>query len=441
MSRSLALSLYLATRRGGAPASMTFRPPGPVVWLQLSAATDLAPALVLARRLSADPRPGQPVPAVVIVCPPELVPAPAAPDRDTGAETGGETGLDRGAGVLWQPFPRDTPAAARALLEHWRPGAVVIFGADLPPALIVEAASRRLPLSLVNVAAPLLPDRPWRRLGGMTASLLRRFDRIVAQDQATARALRRAGVPPWRLEVGGPMADAPEPLPHNEAERETLARQLRGRPCWLAAAVPEGEEALVLAAHGQALRYSHRLLLVLVPDRPDRGVALRDAILGAGSVGTLLPGHRLSVALRSEEGEPLEDVQVYIADTEGELGLWYRLAPVSYLGGSLRGPEPRRHPLEAPTLGSVLLHGPVRGRYGNAIARLTAAGASRAVARGEEIHTALGELLEPERTARRAHAGWNAVTAGAEITDRIAEMVMAELRDISQPGKATGTTP
>src|SRR5690606_34411413 len=122
-----------------------------------------------------------------------------------------------------------------------------------------------------------------------------------------------------------------------------LAQTIGPRPVWLAAEVPVDELPDVIAAHRQASRTAHRLLLILAParaeDMEDMAKALREA------------GFR--TALRWDGEEPDEEVEVYLAGGPAEIGLWFRLASITYLGGTLTGGA-TRHPFEAAALGTAI---------------------------------------------------------------------------------------
>jgi 3-deoxy-D-manno-octulosonic-acid transferase len=157
-----------------------------------------------------------------------------------------------------------------------------------------------------------------------------------------------------------------------------------------------------------------------VPERPDRadGLAL-----------SLEQAEGWRVARRSAEEEPDTEVEVYIADAPAEMGLWYRLAPVTFLGGSLYGGGSRRDPFEAAALGSAILHGPQGGPWAPALARLAEARASRPVAGPGDLADGLTDLLSPDRAARLAQGAWAVATAGAEVTDRIVMQIRAVVED------------
>ena len=174
--------------------------------------------------------------------------------------------------------------------------------------------------------------------------------------------------------------------------------------------MPQAEEPAVIAAHRAALRLSHRLLLILVPDSCKRAEALADEL--EAQEGWI-------VARRDRDDEIDAETSVYIPDSDQEYGLWYRLAPVTYLGGSLAGTGAQRNPLEAAALGSAILHGPRPGVYGAAIGRLGAARGARAVGSTADLAEALGDLLAPDRAALMAQAAWAVASDGAEVTDKV----------------------
>jgi len=132
------------------------------------------------------------------------------------------------------------------------------------------------------------------------------------------------------------------------------------------------------------------------------------------------------VALRSADEEPDDATQVYVVDTEGELGLWYRLAPITYLGGTLSG-GPCRNPYEAATLGSALLHGPDITPYQGQARRLGEANACVALNAPADLGNAVERLLAPDKTALIVHGAWEVTSRGAEVTTRVAEAILAQL--------------
>ncbi len=393
MPAPLGLKLYnLGNRReAGKPPPRLRRPAGRLFWLHAPNRGQAGPMLALARRLVEEDGI-----AVLVTCPDDL------PPRD---------------GVIHEAPPLDTPAEIRAFLDHWRPEIAVFGAGELRPAALHEAFERKIPLMMVNARTPaFLRDRDaW--YPGLMRAALSRFAHICAVDEPSARAFRKSGAVLSSVAVTGPMEEESIAPPCLEAERAALARILAARPVWFAAGLPEAEEEAVLAAHRASLRYSHRLLLILMPDEPGRAEALSHRLEADG----------WSVAQRMRDEEPDPEIEVLVVDNPAEYGLWYRLAPITFLGGSLLGQGPTRNPIEAAALGSAILHGPRSGAFAPVVGRLGAARATRVVASPADLGDALGDLLAPDRTARLAQAAWTVASDGAEVT----ETVLSRIRTLT----------
>ncbi|MEZ5798874.1 MAG: glycosyltransferase N-terminal domain-containing protein [Paracoccaceae bacterium] len=392
MALKLGLTLYgLGHRReAGKDVPRPPRPAGPLVWLHAPDAGNSGGLRELAQRLVEEDGI-----AVLLTCPDPVV----APD------------------TIVQLPPPDTPAEARAFLDHWRPDIGLFAGGELRPALIEQAAARKLPLLMVDARAPRLPKDRDGWFPGVIRGALSAFAQIGALDDAAARAFRRAGAPAAAVVVTGRLEQPSAALSCIEAERAALAQRFASRPVWFAAALPAAEEEAVMTAHRSALRQSHRLLLILLPEDPARSDALSARAEAEG----------WAVALRARDEEPEPDTELFIVDNPAEIGLWYRLAPISFLGGSLSGAGAQRDPMEAAALGSAILHGPRAGSHGAAFGRLGAARAARAVASAHDLAEALGDLLSPDRTARLAQAAWAVATDGAEATEALLARIRLRL--------------
>ncbi|WP_374373811.1 3-deoxy-D-manno-octulosonic acid transferase [Tabrizicola sp.] len=385
MASPLGLTLYnLGQRRE--PGEGTSRPPRPagrLIWLHAPGEGLVSPMRALARRLVEED--GLPV---LLTAPVEMPPL---------------------QGVILQPPPVDSPVDARAFLDHWRPEIALFAGGQLRPAVMHEAGERQIPMLLVNAKAPAFLRERDGWYPGLMRSALVRFRAILAVDEAAARAFRKGGAALSAVAVTGRMEEEGVVLPGLEAERTALARLLAARPVWFAAGVTEAEEEAVLQAHRKALQHSHRLLLILISKDPARAALLAARFEAEG----------WAVAQRAQDEEPEPEIEVFIADNPAEYGLWYRLAPVTFLGGSLFGKGPTRNPMEPAALGSAILHGPRTGTAGPVFVRLGAARATRAVASASDLGDALGDLLAPDRAARLAQAAWGVVSEGAEVTEGV----------------------
>lgn len=384
----LGLSLYQFALRRGAVASPALpeRPAGRLIWLHAPGPEQALALSELARHIREEDG------HVVLL---------TAADRPEGLPED----------VIWAPPPADTPEAVRAALNHWRPDALVLSGGELRPTLVHEAASRKLPMALVEARAPHFPAGREGWYPGLLRATLAQMQAVFAVDEPGLKALRKAQAP--GLVLTGRMERPSQVLPGNEAEREALASTMNTRPIWLAVSVPASEEAAIIEAHRAGLRLAHRLLLILLPEDPARIPDLAERL--AAEEGW-------QVAQRQADEEPDAETEVFLVD-KTEIGLWYRLSPITFLGGSLAGEGCLRDPMEAAALGSSMIHGPRPGEFGAVMGRLGAARAARSVASAADLAEALAELLSPERAAKLAQAAWTIASDGVEATARAHQQI------------------
>ena len=429
--RSFLLSLYLAlSRRAGSIARWRLqrrqaqgkedaerleertglaglpRPPGQVVWFHAASVGESASLLELLRRL----REGRPD----LTCVLTTVTVTSAQFLESRLPDG----------CIHQFAPVDVLPWVERFLDHWQPDLAVGTESELWPATIWAVHRRGVPLLLVNARISARSFRRWQRIRGMARSLLQRFTAILAQDDLAADQLASLGADPARLDVAGTLKEGSAPLPNDEAERSRMARALEHRPIWCAASTHPGEEAAAVVAHLEVRAALPRLAMVLVPRHPVRGDAIAAELREAG----------LAVAQRSKGDALGAETDVYLADTLGELGIWYRLAPVSFVGGSLV--EVGGHnPFEPALLGSAIIHGPHVRNFAEAYERLGAADAAVLVRTPAALGPALRETLRPERCSAMAAAGWAAVSEGANVTETVLSAIAGQL---DRPGTLPG---
>ena len=313
----------------------------------------------------------------------------------------------------FQVLDEDTLPTADAFLDHWLPDLCLWTGGYFKPALLNQAAKRELPVFLIDADEEGLNASRQRWLPELARANLRGFSSILARDGTAAQIMRRLGVPGDEISITGPLQEGGTALNCNEQERDEMAQVLAGRPVWLAAMVQPEELGVVIGAYREISRQALRLLLILVPDDETDGPEFLER----------LQEEHLQVAVWSEGDMPDESTQVLLADTWGEMGLWYRLAPVTFMASSLLPGLGGRDPYEPAALGSAVLYGPNVGRYLGAYSRLAGAGAARIVKDSESLAQALQQCLSPDQAAIMAAAGWNVVSEGAEVTDRVIDLV------------------
>ncbi|WP_372885561.1 3-deoxy-D-manno-octulosonic acid transferase [Shimia sp.] len=323
-------------------------------------------------------------------------------------------------GVIHQFAPLDTPMAVRRFLDHWRPDLAAFVESEIWPNQIVMAAERGIPAVLLNARLSASSLRAWGRVPATASALLGRFARIMTQSDDTRRALESLGAPAAILETTGDMKAAAAPLPFDAAEAAALHHRIGSRPLWVAASTHDGEEGAVSAAHRQLCAAHPDALLILVPRHPERGDAI-EALLRA-------EGWRL--ARRSAGAAPTEEQQIYLADTLGETGLWYHLAPLVFVAGSLT-PVGGHNPYEPAHFGCAILHGPLHANFKQAYDTLGREEACLGVADANDLGRALRALLDPDHPERLQRLQTNArryLKSAANNRAAVARTLIAMLR-------------
>ena len=282
--------------------------------------------------------------------------------------------------ALHQFAPLDAPGFFRRFFRHWRPDLGLVAESEIWPNMIVEASAAGVPLAMVNARMSERSFRRWSRIPNFAAALLGRFELALAQSQDDADRLARLGVRGSRA-VGNLKYDSPAP-PADRRELAELSGLVSGRRLWLAASTHTGEERACAEAHLRLAADFPDLLTILAPRHPERGEDIAAELADLG----------LSSRRRSLGQRPERDCAVYVCDTIGELGLFYRLADVAFVGKSLFGGG-GQNPIEPAKLACAILHGPNVGNFADLYAALDAAGGARETPDAEALAAALAGLL------------------------------------------------
>jgi 3-deoxy-D-manno-octulosonic-acid transferase len=308
--------------------------------------------------------------------------------------------------TLHQYLPLDAGRFVRRFLDHWRPDLSVWAEQDLWPRLVVDTHARGIPLAMVNARMNARALAARRRAGRLYGDLYARFALLAAQDAETAQNMRLLA-PNCSVQVMGSLKAACAPLA-DAPDRGAIAAALTGRRLWCAAPTHPADEAVALAAQARLVAQDPAWLLILAPRVPDRREAIAAACAGRG----------LRAVLRSQGARPGPGEAVWIGDTFGEMGLWYRLCPVSLIGGSF-GDVGGHNPWEAASLGSAILHGPNTANFAADYVALGLAEAARDISSADALVDAL-QAPGLEAMAHRAAAVQAQARQGvAELRDRL----------------------
>jgi 3-deoxy-D-manno-octulosonic-acid transferase len=301
------------------------------------------------------------------------------------------------AGAVHQYAPLDAPKFIERFLDHWRPDIAMFAESELWPNTVAAVHARGAPLVLVNARVSRRSAERWRRLPGAAKRVFGSIDLCLAQDSENAARFLALGAP--RVRVAGNLKfDAPPP-PADSGKLAEFNGALMARPVWAAVSTHAGEEQIVLDAHIELARRIPSLLTMIVPRHRERGAEIAQLARNKG----------LRAVLRSSGGEPRRDVDVYVGDTIGELGLFFRAVGVVFMGKSLVAGG-GQNPIEPAKLGCAILHGPHVDNFANVYAELAAAKAAARVSDAESLARAAQYLLsEPSRIRKMGRAGADAV--------------------------------
>lgn len=311
------------------------------------------------------------------------------------------------ANTIHQFVPLDVPRWIARFLDHWRPDAAIWVEGELWPNLVAAAHQRGLPMALVNARLSSRSFARWRAARAVFPAPLEAFAPVLAQSAGDAERLQQLGALDARC-VGNLKFDgAPLAVDANELAR--LRAAVGRRPMWLAASTHPGEEVIVAQAHREMTTRWADLLTIVVPRHATRGAEI-EAILAAEG---------LSVARRTPGVAPSDTHGVYLADTMGELGLFYRLVGLAFIGGSLV-PHGGQNPLEPARLDCALVFGPHMTNFGDIAAALIAARGAFEIRDAKSLAAVIGRMLDDaSERARCAAAAAGVAEAGRGAIDRV----------------------
>jgi 3-deoxy-D-manno-octulosonic-acid transferase len=343
------------------------RPPGPLIWVHAASVGEILSILSLIERIHAR--------GIGVLL-------------TSGTVTAARIAEQRlPPGVIHQFVPVDVPNFVTSFFDHWRPNLALIAESEFWPNLITEGRRRGIPFVIVNGR---LSDRSfgrWRLARGTAAAILERIDLCLAQDPNIGERFEQLGA--QRVSVTGNLKFDVPPPPAEPMALASLERAVRGRPVVLAASTHPGEEAIVIDAHLRLRRIVPGLLTIIVPRHPERGSQVVDLAEEMGAVPVM----------RSRGHVPDRGTEIYVADTIGELGLFYRIARIVFMGGSLVK-HGGQNPIEPAKLDSAILHGPHVGNFAGIYSQLNRARGAAMVTDAESLAKSISLLLDDPALAR-----------------------------------------
>ena len=302
-------------------------------------------------------------------------------------------------GVIHQFVPVDRMSWVRRFLDHWQPDLVLWVESEFWPGVLSEVKRRAIPAMLMNARISARSWRGWRRAPWMIRRILQTFDLCMAQTELDAERLRDLGA--VNIACPGNLKFAAEPLPADPDTLAALEAATAARPRWLAFSTHPGEEETIAAAHRILVRNLPDILTIIVPRHPARGPEIENILAASGT----------TVSVRSRSQLPDKNIGFLLADTMGELGVFFRLTDIAFVGGSLV-PHGGQNPIEPARLGCAIVHGPHMENFLAIEGELNTAGASSVATTAEEIAREVGTLLSNAGMRQRRVAAARSVADG-----------------------------
>ena len=314
-----------------------------------------------------------------------------------------------------QYIPIDNPAFTKRFVKHWQPDLVLWFESDFWPAMLSTIKKKNIPLILVNGRISNKSFKRWQQFEFLSKELLSCFTFCLGQSEEDAYRLRVLGAK--ETTCLGNLKFAGLPIPVDKEKKQEILSQIGNRQIFCISSTHENEE-YQLGRHFKELFTEHPdTLIIIAPRHPNRGNDIKKQIEGLG----------YNVSLRSANEKITSKTQVYIADTIGELGIWYEISPIVFIGGSLI-PHGGQNFMEPSRLHDAVIVGPYMHNFTEAMQRAQKAnGIIQAIDSEEVITTVIQLLKNKDLLEAKQSLAYNWATGEAKVLDGIVEKVKGYL--------------
>ena len=317
-----------------------------------------------------------------------------------------------------QYLPIDNPVFAARFVRHWQPTIALWFESEFWPAMLSTIKRRNIPLILINGRISIKSFKRWQQFDFVIKELLDCFTACLGQSEEDAYRLRALGAKDAMCL--GNLKYAGLPIPVDEEKKKESQDEIGERPVWLASSTHSDEEVKI-GRHLKDLLAKHSgLLTIIAPRHPNRGVEIKNA---------LREKYQLNVALRSANEKIMPETEVYIADTIGEMGIWYELCPIVFIGGSLI-PHGGQNFMEPSRCRDAVIVGPHMHNFTDAMNRAKRADGIIQVDETVDLIDMVDQLLSNKELleAKRSLA-YNWATSEAKVLDGIAEKIQGYMEN------------
>ena len=392
------------TERWGQPGRP--RPDGPLVWIHAASVGETQSALIVITKI----REISPTLPILIT---------------TGTRTSCELVSKRikDEHIIHQYLPFDHPAWVKIFLEHWKPSIALWMESELWPNMLLALKDRGIPAYLINARLSDRSFRRWKLFKKSAQQILECFSMVFAQTEKDMEKFISLGSK--NVHTLGNLKYSAEPLPLNKQNLEDIHTITKDRTIWLYASTHDGEEALACKTHSQLKEAIPDLLTIIVPRHPER----REDII------QICENYNCTATLRGDHLQlPDTNTDIYIADTLGELGLFYQLAPLTCIGRSFSSDGGGGHnPIEALQQECCVLYGPNVQYQQQLYDDMQEADAAIPLHTEEDLATQLLSLLQnPDRLTSYHNKGQAFLADKTKIIDTLMQHLTPVLDSILQ---------
>ncbi len=369
------------------------RPNGPLIWLHAASVGEAQSALITVSRLLAWRDNLHILVTTGTVTSASLM-ATQLPDR-----------------AIHQYCPLDQPQWVAAFLNHWQPNYVLWMESELWPNMLLALKERTINAALLNARLSERSRKRWSLIKNSARAVLSTFQLILTQTPNDALAFQTLSES--NIQVSGNLKYSAAPLSFNNSTFNALKAAIDNRPMWVYASTHAGEEALACSVHQQLKTSIPNLLTIIVPRHPARREEIHTLCNSYTNLNTIFRDKNHTL--------PTHDTDIYIANTLGELVLFYRLAPLAMIGRSLSDDGGGGHnPIEAAQLGAAILSGPHVQYQKEIFDDMAAAQAVSIVNNADDLtHTLATYFQNPTRLNDLQKNGKAFVESKAQVIEKI----------------------
>lgn len=311
----------------------------------------------------------------------------------------------------------DNPKFTNRFIKHWQPDLVLWFESDFWPAMLSTIKKKNIPLILVNGRISNKSFKRWQQFDFISKELLNCFTFCLGQSEEDAYRLRVLGAKDSMCL--GNLKYAGLPIPINEKDKEELQKEIGNRPTWLVGSTHDDEETKIGRKLKDIQKQVSNLLTIIAPRHPTRGEEIQKALTELG----------FKTALRSKGEKIGKETEIYIADTIGEMGLWYSLCPIVFIGGSLI-PHGGQNFMEPSRMKKAVMVGPYMHNFTDAMNRAKKADAIIQVSDADELKDMVIQLLtDKDLLEAKMSLAYNWANSENKVLDSILEKVKGYMQE------------